>query len=170
MAIFLPALEAAHRCGGIFTLHEGVPPALDVCPITFTDQPGIIPGAPPFNVHIGPLSLRYRFWYEGYLKPRGLGDLPLVMSELAIAPNCGIRGGDAWRDYEQWWVEHGVGPNGPQAYVNVLAWYDQQMQADAYVLGATIFTAGAKNPGDGWYGWDLNPIMIPLARFMAGQP
>lgn len=170
MALFLPALEAAHRCGGMFTLHEGVPPALNQCPILQQNTAGIIPEAPAFNVPMSPRALRYRFWYEGYLKPRGLGDLPLVISELAIAPDCGIPLGDAWTDYEGWWVDHGVGPDGPRSYVNLLAWYDSNIQQDPYVVGAAIFTAGANNPGSPWYLWDLHRIFLPLAGYFTGAP
>jgi hypothetical protein len=169
MALFLPALEAAHRCGGMFTLHEGVPPSLTACGAPSVGIPGLIPDAPALNVAATPRALRYRFWYEGYLKPRGLGDLPLVISELAVAPDCGIPGGDAWRDYEGYWVSTGVGPTGPQAYLNLLTWYDRQIREDPYVVGATIFTAGATDPGNQWYLWDLHDVMIPLAHYLAGQ-
>lgn len=172
MALFLPALEAAHRCGGIFTLHEGVPPSTTTCRTVTTGLENAIPGAPAFQVPVGYHALRYRFWYEGYLKPRGLGDLPLVISELAVAPEpaCGFRGGDAWMDYTDWWPANGVGPDGPLAYLNLLAWYDREMQHDPYVIGATIFTAGAVNPGNPWHLWDLHDVLIPLAHYAVSQP
>jgi hypothetical protein len=170
MALFMPALEAAHRCGGIFHLHEGVPPIL-TCTGTSIGVPNAIPGAPAFSVPVGYHALRYRFWYEGYLKPKGIGDLPLVISELAVAADeCGGPRSDAWRNYEHWWVENGVGPNGPQAYVNLLAWYDHEMRSDPYVIGATIFVAGAVDPSNIWYPWDLHDVLVPLAQYIAHQP
>jgi len=172
MALFLPALEAAHRCGGIFTLHEGVMPIIG-CGLG-VNEPELIPGAPALSVPAGSIMLRYRFWYEGYLKPRGLGDLPLVISELAVGgikpgSPCNGPGGAAWKEYQDWWVQQGVGPTGPQAYVNVLAWYDSEMREDPYVIGATIFTAGAVSPELGWTNFDMHDAIIPLASYEAGQ-
>ncbi|MGH2524838.1 MAG: hypothetical protein ACRDH2_20210, partial [Anaerolineales bacterium] len=117
-------------------------------------------------------SLRYRFWYEGYLKPRGLGDLPLVISEIGIASGppgggCGDPGSDdSWKGYQDWWVQQGVGVDGPQAYVNTLAWYDSELRKDPYVIGAAIFTAGAVT---GWESFDIHDMLIPLAFYEVAQ-
>lgn len=174
MAIFLPALEAAYRCGGIFHLHEYNSPTMD-CGVT-VNQTGAIPGAPNFGaVPVGYHALRYRFWYEGYLKPRGLGDLPLVISEAGIEgrPNaggpCNDPGGRAWKSYADWWVQQGYGPTGAEAYVNLLAWYDSQMRQDPYVIGATLFTAGANFDG-GWGPFDLHDVFVPLAHYAVALP
>ena len=172
MALFMPALQAAHGCGGIFTLHEGVSPLFG-CGV-FTSQENVIPGAPGFQgVTVGYMMLRYRFWYEGHLKPAGIGDLPLVISELAVAgivpgQSCNGPGGASWTKFADWWVEQGVGPTGVQAYVNLLAWYDEEMRKDPYVLGTTIFTAGAAGEGS-WHDMDLHDVMIPLAYYMVEQ-
>jgi len=166
MPYFLPALEAAHRCGGIFTLHEGISP-LPGCGV-FINQPNIIPGAPEFpNVALGYLMLRYRFWYEGYLKPLGLGDLPLEISEVAvggIVPNqpCNGPGGASWKDFAAFWVQNNVGIDGPHAWTNLLAWYDAELWRDPYVLGTTIFTAGGI---PGWDGSDMHDVIIPLSEY-----
>jgi hypothetical protein len=124
MAVFLPALEAAYRCGGIFHLHEYNSPTLS-CGVT-TNQTGAIPGAPNFgNIPVGYHTLRYRFWYEGYLKPRGLGSLPLVISGVEPArprrPGLEEHGSGGCR---------GFGPTDPEAYVNLLAWYDSELRKD----------------------------------------
>jgi hypothetical protein len=174
MAVFMPALEAAYRCGGIFHLHEYNSPTMD-CGVS-RGQTGAIPGAPNLgNVLVGYHTLRYRFWYEGYLKPRGMGDLPLVISEAGVEgrPNeggpCNDPGGRAWKSYADWWVQQGFGPTGPEAYVNLLAWYDNEMRQDAYVLGATLFTAGA--PFDeGWTAFDLHDVFVPLAKYAVALP
>jgi hypothetical protein len=166
MALFLPALEAAHRCGGLFTLHEGISPLPD-CGL-FINQPAVIPGAPAIpHMAVGYLMLRYRFWYEGYLKPMGLGDLPLEISEVAvggIVPGqpCNGPGGASWKDFSTFWVQNGVGVDGPHAWTNLLAWYDSLMWQDPYVLGTTIFTAGGI---PGWDGSDLHDVLIPLAEY-----
>jgi hypothetical protein len=167
---FLPAIEAAHRCGAILTLHEGVSP-LPGCGV-FTGQAGIIPGAPAFpGVTMGYLMLRYRFWYEGFLKPRGWGDLPLVISELAVGgivpgQDCNGPGGASWKDFGAFWVQHGVGPDGAQSWVNLLAWYDSELRKDPYVIGTTIFTAGGL---PGWSGNDMHDAIIPLAYYETSQ-
>ena len=172
MALFLPALEAARRCGGIFTLHEGIVPVIG-CGLG-VNQANVIPGAPALSVSAGPIMMRYRFWYEGYLKPRGLGDLPLVISELAIGgidanSPCNGPGGDSWKTYRQWWVQQGVGPTGEAAYVKMLAWYDEEMRRDPYMIGATIFTAGAVSEYLGWVDFDLHDVLIPLAHYAVSQ-
>lgn len=173
MEVFLPALEAAHRCGGIFTLHEVVMPIIG-CGLG-VNEPELIPGAPALSVPAGSIMLRYRFWYEGYLKPRGLGDLPLIISELAVGgikpgSPCNGPGGAGWKGYRDWWVQQGVGPTGPQAYVNVLAWYDSEIRKDPYVIGAAIFTAGAVSADLGWTEADVHDAIVPLALYEAGQP
>lgn len=170
---FLPALEAAQRCGGIFHLHEYASPTFQ-CGVA-VNVPGLIPGAPPLSVPAGPLSLRYRIWYEGLLKPRGLGSLPLVISELGIdglapSPACDDPGYPGWKLYSDWWVQRGYGPSGPQAYVNVLGWYDNEMRSDPYVLGAAIFTTGALEPQQQWHAFELHDALIPLAHYLVSQP
>jgi len=169
---FLPALEAARRCGGIFHLHEYSSPTFD-CGVA-ANIPGIIPNAPALAVPAGALSLRYRFWYEGLLKPRGLGDLPLVISELGIdgvipSAACDDPGGFGWKPYSDWWASRGLGRDGPHGYVNTLRWYDGEMRRDDYVLGAAIFTAGALDAGNIWHAFDLHDVMIPLAEYAVSQ-
>jgi hypothetical protein len=166
---FLPALEAAKRCGGIFHLHEYNAPAMDCGVVTGVPA---IPGAPALSIPAGPLTLRYRYWYEGFLKPRGWGDLPLVISEAGIdlvGTPCDNQPRGTWRVYGNYWAGRGLGDDVRQAYVNTLAWYDAQLRQDAYVIGATIFTAGASNPNDGWYDHDIHDVMIPLAFYLTSQ-
>ena len=173
MGLFLPALEAAHRCGAIWTLHEYNSPTFQ-CGVS-VDVPGVIPGAPQFpGVLVGYHTLRYRIWYEGYLKPRGLGDLPLVISELgiqglAVGGPCNDPGGGDWKDYRDWWVQHGYGVDWTQAYLNVLAWYDAEIRKDPYVIGAAIFTLGAPNPANDWHGFDLHDVLPALTYYEASQ-
>jgi hypothetical protein len=169
---FLPALEAAQRCGALFHLHEYGSPDFE-CGVS-VNVPGLIPGAPALSVPAGPLALRYRFWYEALLKPRGLGDVPLVISEFGIdgvlpQAACDDPGGAGWKSYTDWWTRRGVGPNGPQAYVNVMKPYDAELRRDPYVLGAAIFTTGALNPSNIWHVFDLHDVMIPLAHYLVSQ-
>lgn len=176
MKVFAYALEAAHRCGGIFTLHEYSSPFLSCG--TVTGRENIIPGAPHLDGPLfGALALRYRFWYEGILKPMGIGDVPLVISELGVAagpPNgaCGDPGGNGapgWTGYQDWWVKNGFGSNGEEAYVNILAWYDQEMRKDSYVIGATIFNAGGQDAANTWHSFDLHNVFVPLAKYAVQQ-
>jgi hypothetical protein len=170
MALFLPALEAAYECNGIFTLHEYNSPTMD-CGVT-SNKAGIIPGAPNLgDVPVGYHTLRYRFWYEGYLKPLNMGTLPLVISETGVEGRstpggpCNDPSGRAWKDYAPWWVQNGQGADKSQAYVQVLSWYDAQLRQDDYVIGATIFTVGAFDGGDAWNPFDIHDALVDLARY-----
>jgi hypothetical protein len=42
------------------------------------------------------------------------------------------------------------------------------MRQDDYVIGATVFTAGAQDGGP-WNGEDLHDVIIPLAYYETGQ-
>ncbi|MBL8045486.1 MAG: hypothetical protein JNL09_03040 [Anaerolineales bacterium] len=174
MKPFLPALQAAHECGGIFHVHEYNRPNLNCGVRTNVDD--IIPGAPPLRVPAGPLTLRYRVWYNTYLQELGIADLPLVISESGIdnvpailCPDPGTNNGFTWMAYGGWWVAQGYGADGPQAYVNQLAWYDREMQHDAYVIGTTVFSAGAVG-FDGWDKFDLRDVLMPLANYAVQVP
>lgn len=175
LELFFPALQAAARCGGIWHLHEYNRPYLN-CGVMPAGTAGIIPGAPAIAVPAGPLTLRYRLWYEGYLKPRGLGDLKLVISEMGMdvvpiqggCPETGDAG--AWKQLEGLWVANQRGADGIQAYMNELIWYDQQIRQDPYVIGATIFTAGIPDGGsEGWGPYDIHNLLVPLANYLATQ-
>ena len=176
---FLPMLEAANRCGAIFHLHEYNRPLM-FCGVA-SNKPDIIPGAPPINQPAGPLTLRYRFLYEGWLRPRGLAQVPLVISETgidrvpatgdcaAIDPYAYDPGHTTWKQHSEWWVQTGVGPTPELAYVNQLAWYDRELRHDSYVLGATVFTMGANGGTGGWADFDIHDAAITLANYVASQ-
>ena len=175
MAHFMPALEAAYRCDGIFTLHEYNSPTMD-CGVA-SGRAGIIPGAPNFGaVEVGYHALRYRFWYEGYLKPRGLGTLPLVISEAGVEGRptpggpCNDPSGRAWKAYSNWWVQNGQGATGAEAYVNVLSYYDLRLRQDDYVVGATLFTGGAIQADASWHPFDLHDAFVALAKYAVRAP
>jgi hypothetical protein len=157
---FLPALETARHHGGIFTLHEYAAPTLDYL---YGDP---LPGLPAYP-NRGSLALRYRWWYEDVLIPRGTV-IPLVISEAGIdgIVMSGVRPGPpglGWRDFVGYWEGLGLG-TGPQAYLNQLAWYDFQLQADRYVIGFAIFTAGG---GQDWRSYDVNMILPELTAYVA---
>lgn len=161
-AAFLPAIEAALAHDGILTLHEYSAPTL---------EHGLGQGLPghPGQPDRGTLTLRYRWWYEDFLKPRGLV-IPLVISEGGIdgqvwqdltAPGLG------WRDFTDYWTQQGMGPDGGQIYVDQLAWYDGELQKDDYVIGLTIFSAGS--PSGQWKSFDVTNILPKLAEYIVTQ-
>jgi hypothetical protein len=160
------------NCNAIFTLHEYSNPTL---------QTGVgygIPGVPA-NVHIdtfGSLTLRYRFWYEGYLKPAGL-TIPLVISEAGIDngvsdgvdegcnPTAGSQG---WYICYDKWDQMGLGEAKWSVYLEQLKWYDNELRKDNYVRGFTIFTAGTSNV-DQWRTFNINDLLVPMAHYMNSQ-
>ena len=74
---------------------------------------------------------------------------PVVITEAGL-DNDGSRGGGF------------IGKLSNDAYLNVLAQYDQLLLQDPYVLGATIFQWG-----DGlWYSFDLSTIMNQLSDYV----
>jgi len=159
---FLPAIEVALAHGGILTLHEYAAPTLDY------RMGEAMPGYPAYPDR-GLLLLRYRWWYEDFLKPRGLV-IPLVISEGGIdgqvqqdlAPP-----GLGWRDFTQYWARQGLGKDGAQAYIRQLAWYDSHLQQDDYVIGVAIFTAGS--PQGHWPSFDITAILPGLANYVVSQ-
>ncbi len=158
--LFLPAIEAAWLYGGILSLHEYGAPTMDY----LVGDP--LPDRPAYPDR-GPLMLRYRWWYEDILIPRGT-IVPLVISEAGIDGILmpGERPGPpglGWRDFVQYWEGLGLG-SGVQAYLNQLAWYDFEVQKDPYVIGFTIFTAGG---GNSWRSYDVNEILPELTAYVA---
>lgn len=155
-AAFLPAIEAAKEYGGIFTLHEYDAPTLD------RSAGAGLPGHPNYPDR-GALALRYRWWYEDFLKPRGLV-IPLVISEVGvdggIANRPGPPGG-GWRDFTDYWAKQGLGDDAVQVYTRQVAWYDTELQKDEYVIGFAVFTAGAM--GNDWKSHDITDILRYLA-------
>jgi hypothetical protein len=136
---FRPALEAAQAHSGYLGLHEYSAPTIwtktDRLPLDFRALPG----------DEGWLTLRYRKVYRQFLLPWGI-PLPLLVTE------CGVDGGVAnrpgppgqgWTDFGSYWEEIGMGKDAPGNYVEQLAWYDSELQQDAYVAGASIFAMTA---------------------------
>ncbi|HUV94416.1 MAG TPA: hypothetical protein VMX14_06235 [Anaerolineae bacterium] len=156
---FLPAIEAVREHGGILTLHEYDAPVMDRS--VGAGLPGR-PGSPDR----GALALRYRWWYEDFLKPRGLV-VPLVISEAGIdggIPNRPGPAGKGWQDFVGYWSEVGLGDDGIQTYLQQLAWYDEQLRQDDYVIGFAVFTAGAMN--DDWRSFDITSILRHIATYI----
>ena len=146
---FRPAVEMAIRHKGYLGLHEYSAPTLQFG----TPQDPLGWGIDPAQE--GWLTLRYRKVHREFLQPNGL-EIPILMTEAGIDGTVANRpgpGGKGWQDFARYWDELGMGSDAPGNYVEQLAWYDAQLQADKYVLGAAIFVAGA-SPG-----WEFFEIL-----------
>jgi len=161
-ARFLPAIEAAHRHGGILTVHEYDAPTME------RSVGMALPGQSARGDR-GTLLLRYRWWYEDYLIPRGIA-VPLVISEAGIDGGVTNRPGPrglGWLDFSTYWAEHGLGGDNVKTYIDQLAWYDRQLRRDDYVVGCTIFTAGAMD--DDWRSFDVTHILRDLGAYLVAE-
>jgi hypothetical protein len=166
MAYFIPALQRAAACNAIFTLHEYSSPTMQ----TYFNS-GI-----PNAVHVqdaGALTMRYRYWYEGHIEPRGF-TIPLVISEAGIdsnvGPGCPLKdGGQGWYACYKDWDAMNLGAEKWRVYLDQLVWYDNELRKDNYVIGMAIFSAGtAVTPA--WQTFNINDMLIPMAAYMATQP
>jgi len=158
-AAFLPAIRAAWEHQGILTLHEYDAPTLDR---------SVGAGLPGHSGRAdrGAFALRYRWWYEDFLKPKGLA-LPLVISEAGIdgtIPNRPGPKGRGWQDFTGYWVEQGLAEDGIKALLKQLAWYDAELQRDPYVIGFAVFTAGAMT--EEWASYDITQVLRHIATYI----
>lgn len=159
---FLGAIEVAMEYGGILTLHEYGAPDMT---FLYGSQ---LPGGYPRRADAGALTFRYRYFYRDILEPLGLV-IPLVITEAGVDGIINPRpgpGGLGWRDFQGYWVQQGWGIDGPSAFINQLAWYDAGVRQDGYVIGFTIFTAGAFGQ---WDSYNINDILPQLADYVLSQ-
>lgn len=153
---FLPAVRAARQHGGVLSLHEYDAPTMQ------RSVGAGLPGRPSYPDR-GALTLRYRWWYEDYLKPQGLV-IPLIITEAGVDGQVGNRPGPkglGWRDFDGYWRDVGLGGDPLAFYLQELAWYDSELRKDSYVLGWTLFTVGPMN--DHWRSFDVTPYLRQLA-------
>lgn len=125
---FLPALQVAKQLGGLLGLHEYNAPTMDA---------GVDP-----QTGEGWFTLRYRKAYR-YMVPPAY-QVPIVITETGIDNVPTFQGppSQGWRNYLDYWARQGYGD--PHFfYLKQLWWYDEELQKDDYVLGATIYIAGA---------------------------
>lgn len=158
-ASFLPALEAARENGGCLGLHEYSAPTMQFGYGRYQLDPAGDSGDE------GWYTLRYRKVYRHHI-PAEL-HIPLVMTECGIdglvEPRPGPEGA-GWRDFGKYWKQNNIAPDGVTGYLDQLTWYDQELQKDDYVIGATIYATGADSYdvlGDmaeklAWY-WSAHP-------------
>jgi len=159
---FLPAVEAAAKYGGVMSLHEYDAPTM------MRSVGSALPGREAVADR-GALVLRYRWWYEDYLKPRGLV-IPLVITEAGIDGGVTNRPGPeggGWRDFTTYWGENGLSNDGTAFYLQQLAWYDAELRKDDYVIGCTVFTVGAID--DKWRSFDVTDMLREIGQYMVDQ-
>lgn len=130
---FFPALQAVKEHGGALALHEYAAPTMDFGYDPATDD--------------GSLTLRYRRVYRQVIPPEL--HVPIVITETGIDGLVSTeRIGSGWQDFIGVWNKIPLDPDAFWAYMDQLQWYDEQLQADAWVIGASIFVAG----GQGHFG------------------
>lgn len=105
--------QQAKAGGHMFALHEYAFP-ID----KWFGEP--LPGRSP-KPDRGPLSCRYRYWYEDFLIPRD-EVVPLFITEFNVAQEMPLISSSEW--------------------IAQVAWYDARIREDYYVIGAHIFTLG----------------------------
>jgi hypothetical protein len=149
---FFPAFEAAQKHQAILGLHEYS------CPWMWwmTGKHQLDPGADEGDE--GWTTLRYRKIYRQHLIPNGYANVPLVITECGIdplvnpkPPNAG--GGGTWKHLGAYWAAQDNEPDKADFYFRQLVWYDEELQKDAYVVGATVFTWGSFGPP--WSDFDV---------------
>jgi len=157
--------EVRDNCNAIFTLHEYSSPTLQ-----FGFNAGI-----PNAVHVdnaGSLTMRYRYWYEGFIKPAGF-TIPLVITESGIDAGTGQGcpmgdGGQGWYSCYKDWDALNLGDAKWKVYLDQLAWYDNLLRQDPYVIGFTVFTAGTTHVPQ-WRTFDIDDLLVPMAGYMNSQ-
>jgi hypothetical protein len=147
---FEPALAAARQYNGYLGLHEYSAPIMQFAAGALQLDNG------PDQGDEGWLTLRYRKAYRYYLNSMGYGDMPLIMTECGVDGLVGNRPGPAeakgWQDFIQTWLDAGLRNDPPGVYMDQLIWYDEELRKDSFVIGATIFVAGASS---GWETYDI---------------
>jgi hypothetical protein len=98
----------------------------------------------------GVLTGRYRHLYEDFLIPQDQV-VPLVITEAGYDPSVFGQGWD-----ETW----------KSRYVSEMAWYDDRLREDDYVIGCALFTLGAVGI---WQDWDLEELLDDLGDYFISQ-
>jgi murein DD-endopeptidase MepM/ murein hydrolase activator NlpD len=101
-------------------------------------------------------TLRYRKIYRQYLMPNDAA-IPLVITECGIDPLVSPKpqgcSGGTWKQLGDYWKAQNGETDKADFYYRQLVWYDQELQKDDYVVGATVFCWG--NYGTPWSNFDV---------------
>lgn len=108
-----------------------------------------LPGNPPDSKDRGWLTGRYRHLYEEFLSPRNQV-IPLVITEAGYDPGAD-KDEPGWDDD---WLKR---------YVDDMAWYDDRLREDNYVIGCALFTLG---PNSRWENWDYAEVKDDLRDYI----
>jgi len=166
---FFPALKAAQQHKALFGLHEYSCPWMWWMTGKYQLNPNEDQGDEGWT------TLRYRKIYRQHLIPNGYGNVPLVITECGIdplvnpkPPAAGV--GGTWKQLGGFWSAHNNEPDKADYYFRQLLWYDQEMQKDDYVVGATLFTWGSFGPP--WSDFDVagSEVAKKLIVYTQQQP
>ncbi|MFH1085160.1 MAG: hypothetical protein V1772_05310 [Chloroflexota bacterium] len=159
---FLPAIRVAKQHGAVLALHEYSAPTM---------RDGVGAGLPGIagREGFGALTLRYRYWYEHYLRPNDL-IIPLAITEAGVDGGVlrvqGLNLG-GWRDFERGSVPPDMASQTAQTYLDELSWYDDQLRRDPYVVGMAIFNVG--DEAGRWDSFDVTDLLPQLQESMAAK-
>jgi hypothetical protein len=169
---FIPAVRAAKQFGGILGLHEYSSPWIWWMTGNFQINPNENEGDE------GWVTLRYRKVVRQFLRPAGVDDVQIAITEFGldrVAPVPPGASSGNWRTNAAWWgqwdgaqteslpgdpIDYWRGPerDGERYYAEQMLWYDREIRKDPNVLGATIFTVGANNPA--FANYDINGTRV----------
>jgi len=165
---FLPALQVARQYQALLGLHEYSWPWMWWMTGNHQLDPNNDEGDEGWT------TLRYRKIYRQHLIPNGLGNVPLMITECGIDPAVnpkpqGLDGG-AWRLLGDLWIQQNNEPDKADYYFRQLVWYDEELQKDDYVVGATIFTWGSFGPP--WLYFDVagTEVAAKLISYTQSNP
>lgn len=153
MNLFNPAIDAANAHNGVLGVHEYSSPYMWSCYSNVT--------------HDGWLTLRYRKWYNQFLIPQNR-TIPLAITETgidAVGTMCGGPSFGGYRTACSWWKGQGYTQSCEQTYINQMAWYDERLRQDSYVIGATIFQIDCP----GWADYSVTPAASELIAYLKSQ-
>jgi hypothetical protein len=165
---FVPALKVARDYEALLGVHEYSCPWMWWMTGKYQMDPDEDQGDEGWT------TLRYRKIYRQHLIPAGVGDVPLVITETGVDPLVnpkppGAKSG-TWSQLGDYWREHDNEPDAADFYFRQLVWYDEELQKDDYVIGATIFTFG--NWGGTWKHFDIagTPVAEKLIAYAQQDP
>jgi hypothetical protein len=149
---FFPALEEAQEHQAILGLHEYS------CPWMWWMTNGHQLNPDEDEGDTGWTTLRYRKVYRQHLIPNGFGSVPIVVTECGIDPLVNPKPpaagtGGTWKQLAGFWAAHDDEPDAEDYYFRQLVWYDEELQKDDFVIGATVFTWGSFGPP--WAAFDV---------------
>lgn len=159
---FYPALEVAHELGNVLGLHEYGGLWMDL--YYGPNQGSALQAGQrvPFleDRQEGWLFARYRRVWRRHIEPNGWTNIKIALTEFGL-DMAGTADTDklagytvgAWTTCGPAWQKLDGRGDPERFYVEQLQWCDRQMQKDAYVIGATVFTWGTL--GDLWRNFEI---------------